>query len=169
MGSCQDFGRLYAYFLEVCRHFIYEKLHQELGLPELGQEMYEWLNRCLSEHFEQSYEVVLNDSGFLSEEDRDYLSPEDRIIDTSKLDVSMHFKIMRLLEPRQGSRRWKYIADVRNYLCHIPVKELRRNMNEEEFSYQLFWMRKELHYAGIDEDLLDRCERNILSGRQRLM
>ena len=166
MGSCQDFGRLYAYFLEVCRHFIYEKLHQELGLPELGQEMYEWLIRCLSEHSEESYKVLLDNSRFLSEEDRKYLSPKDRIIDTSKLDVSMHFKIMRLLEPRQGSRRWKYIADVRNYLCHIPVKELRRNMNEEEFSYQLFWMRKELHYAGIDEDLLDRCERNILKGRQ---
>ena len=166
MGSCADFGKLYAYFLEVCRHFIYKKLYQELRVPELGQEMYEWLNRCLSEHFEQSYDVVLNNSGFLSEEDRDFLLPEDRIIDTTKLDVSMHFKIMRLLEPRQGIRRWKYIASVRNYLCHIPVERLQQNMDQDEFNNQLFWITKELQYAGVDENLLDRCRRNILLGRQ---
>ena len=166
MGSCEDFGKLYAYFLEVCRHFLYEKLHQQFGVPELGQEMYEWLNRCLSEDFEQSYEVVLNNSGFLSEEDRGFLSPENRIIDTAKLDVSMHFKIMRLLEPRQGNRRWTYIAKVRNYLCHIPVEELRRNMDQDQFSDALFWIRKELYYFGIDENLLDRCQRNIIRGRQ---
>ena len=166
MGSCEKYGRLYAYFLEVCRHFIYRELHQEMRVPEFGQEMYEFLNRRLSDRSNQSYEAVLRDSEFLSDRDRSYLSPENRIIDAKKLDISMQFKLIRLLRPHLGKRRWEYIAAVRNYLCHIPVEELRQTMSQQEFNSKLYWLRKDLESFGIDRDLLNSCERNILSGRQ---
>lgn len=166
MGSCADFGELYAYFLEVCRHFIYEKLHQELGVPELGREMYVCLRMFVYEIYGQPYEIVLSNSGFLSEEDRGFLSPENRIIDTANLDVNMHFKIMRLLKPRRRNWCWSYIARVRNYLCHIPVQELQQNMDRARFRDELSWLKRELNYAGIDNNLLDVCQENILRGRQ---
>lgn len=166
MGSCEKFGRLYAYFLEVCRRFINKKLHEEMCVPKFGQEMYECLNRWLSDRFDQSYEEALRDSAFLSDEDRGYLSPENRIIEVEQFDISMHLKIIRLLEPCFGRRRWEYIAKVRNYLCHIPVEVLQRNMNQQEFNYQLNWLREDLEFAGIDRELLNSCESNILNGRQ---
>ena len=77
MDSCEKYGKLYAYFLEVCRRFIYKKLHGEMCVAEFGQELYEWSNRWLSDRFDRSYEAVLRDNAFLSEEERGYLSPEN--------------------------------------------------------------------------------------------
>ena len=118
------------------------------------------------EIYEQPYEIVLSNSGFLSEEDRGFLSPENRIIDTANLDVNMHFKIMRLLKPHRRNWCWSYIARVRNYLCHIPVQELQQNMDRARFRDELSWLKRELNYAGIDNNLLDVCQENILRGRQ---
>ena len=44
-------------------------------VPEFGQEMYEWLNRWLSDRFDRSYEAVHRDNAFLSEEEQ--FSPEN--------------------------------------------------------------------------------------------
>ena len=165
MSSSEKYGRLYAYFLEVCRHFLYRKLHDEMQLPHIGQEMYEFLNRQLSDKFEKTYEAVLRDSEFLSDKDRNYLSPENRIINVSKLDISIQIKIIRLLKAPIGRRRWEYIASIRNYLCHIPNEELRRNMTQQEFESKLYRLKRNLESVGIDRDLLNSCERNILNGR----
>ena len=169
MDSCEKYGKLYAYFLEVCRPFIYKKLHGEMCVAEFGQELYEWSNRWLSDRFDRSYEAVLRDNVFLSEEERGYLSPENWIIHVAQTDISMYFKIITLLEPRLGRRSWVYIANATNYLCHIPVEKLWPNINQQEFNSQLKWLRKGLNSAGIDRELLNFSERNILSGRQWLM
>ena len=167
MGSCEKYGKLYAYFLEVCRHFMYRKLHEEMFVPEFGQEMYEWLNRWLSDRFDRSYEAVHRDNAFLSEEEQ--FSPENWIIHVAHLDISMYFKIIRLWEPHLGRRCWVYIANATNYLCHIPVEKLWQNINQQEFNSQLKWLREGLKSAGIDRELLNFCKRNILSERQWLM
>ena len=165
MGSSEKYGRLYAYFLEVCRHFLYRKLHHEMRVPQIGQEMYEFLNRRLSDKFKKIYDAVLRDSEFLSDRDRNYLSPENRIINVSKLDISIQIKIIRLLKAPIGRRRWEYIASIRNYLCHIPNEELRRNMTQQEFESKLYRLKRNLESVGTDRDLLNSCERNILNGR----
>ena len=166
MDSCEKYGKLYAYFLEVCRHFIYKKLHEEMYVPEFGQEMYEWLNRWLSDRFDRSYEAVFRDYAFLSEKERGYLSPGNQIIDVAQLDISMHFKIIGLLEPHLGRKCQEYIANARNCLCHIPVEKLWQSINQQEFNSQLKWLREGLKSAGINRELLNFCEKNILSGKQ---
>ena len=158
MGACADYGKLYAYFLEVCRHVIDTKLHHEMGVPEVGQEMYEYLNRRLSDRFQRPYDGIIMEAEFLSNEEKDHLLPGNRIIDVSNLDVSLSFKIYRLLGGRIAKKLSCQIVGVRNYLCHIPVAELRGNMNQEEFNSTFQLLRKDLEDAGIERELLDWCK-----------
>ena len=84
----------------------------------------------------------------------------------AQTDISMYFKIITFLEPRLGRRSWVYIANATNYLGHILVEKLWPNINQQEFNSQLKWLREGLESAGIDRELLNFSERNILSGRQ---
>ena len=165
MGASEDYGKLYAYFLEVCRHFIDRKLHHEMGVPEIGQEMYEYLNRRLSDRFQKPYNGIIMEAEFLSNEEKDYLLPGNRIINESKLDVSLNFKIYRLLGGKIAKKLSCQIVGVRNYLCHIPVAELRGSMNQEEFNLTFQLLREDLEDAGIERELLDWCEMKILYQR----
>lgn len=165
MGASEDYGKLYAYFLEVCRHFIDRKLHHEMGVPEIGQEMYEYLNRRLSDRFQKPYNGIITEAEFLSNEEKDYLLPGNRIINESKLDVSLNFKIYRLLGGKIAKKLSYQIVRVRNYLCHIPVAELRGSMNQEEFNLTFQLLREDLEDAGIERELLDWCEMKILYQR----
>ena len=165
MGASEDYGKLYAYFLEVCRHFIDRKLHHEMGVPEIGQEMYEYLNRRLSDRFQKPYNGIIMEAEFLSNEEKYYLLPGNRIINESKLDVSLNFKIYRLLGGKIAKKLSCQIVGVRNYLCHIPVAELRGSMNQEEFNLTFQLLREDLEDAGIERELLDWCEMKILYQR----
>ena len=40
-----------------------------MQVPQIGQEMYEFLNRRLSDKFKKIYDAVLRDSEFLSDRD----------------------------------------------------------------------------------------------------
>ena len=165
MGACEIYGKLYAYFLEVCRHVIDRKLHDEMGVPEIGQEIYEYLNRRLSDKFKKPYDGIIMEAEFLSREEKDYLLPGNRIIDVSDLDVSLSFKIYRLLGGRIAKKLSCQIVGARNYLCHIPVTSLRVNMNQEEFNSTFQVLKKDLEDAGIERELLDWCEMNIFYRR----
>ena len=165
MGASEDYGKLYAYFLEVCRHFIDRKLHHEMGVPEIGQEMYEYLNRRLSDRFQKPYNGIIMEAEFLSNEEKYYLLPGNRIINESDLDVSLNFKIYRLLGGKIAKKLSCQIVGVRNYLCHIPVAELRGSMNQEEFNLTFQLLREDLEDAGIERELLDWCEMKILCQR----
>ena len=157
MGACEIYGKLYAYFLEVCRHVIDRKLHDEMGVPEIGQEIYEYLNRRLSDKFKKPYDGIIMEAEFLSREEKDYLLPGNRIIDVSDLDVSLSFKIYRLLGGRIAKKLSCQIVGARNYLCHIPVSSLRGN-NQEEFNLTFQLLKEDLEDAGIERELLDWCE-----------
>lgn len=157
MGACEIYGKLYAYFLEVCRHVIDKKLHDEMGVPEIGQEIYEYLNRRLSDKFKKPYDGIIMEAEFLSREEKDYLLPGNRIIDVSDLDVSLSFKIYRLLGGRIAKKLSCQIVGARNYLCHIPVSSLRGN-NQEEFNSTFQLLKEDLEDAGIERELLDWCE-----------
>ena len=157
MGACEIYGKLYAYFLEVCRHVIDRKLHDEMGVPEIGQEIYEYLNRRLSDKFKKPYDGIIMEAEFLSREEKDYLLPGNRIIDVSDLDVSLSFKIYRLLGGRIAKKLSCQIVGARNYWCHIPVSSLRGN-NQEEFNSTFQLLKEDLEDAGIERELLDWCE-----------
>ena len=161
-NSCEKYGKLYAYFLEVCRHFIDQKLHEEMGVSDVGQEFYEDLNRRLSDQRGEPYEDIIKKCGFLLENEKRYLLPENRIIDLEDLDVTIHFKIIRLLRGSVAKKLACHVAEVRNYLCHVPVANLREGMDSEDFSSLFQLIRQNLEDAGITKDLLKWCEKKIL-------
>lgn len=165
METCEVYGKLYAYLLEVCRQVIDMKFHHEMGVPEIGQEIYEYLNRRLSDRFKKSYDGIIMEAEFLSSDEKGYLLPANGVIDVSNLDVSLSFKIYRLLGGRIAKKLSCQIVGARNYLCHIPVTSLRVDMNQEEFNSIFQVLKKDLEDAGIERELLDWCEMNIFYRR----
>ena len=162
MATCEKYGKLYAYLLEVCRNFIEQNLYEEMGLPKDGYEMYLYLIRHLSHGDKRLYEDEIENSKYLSDKEKDCLLPKNRIIKVQNLDISIHFKIIRLLDKEVPEKLSRHVIELRNWLCHLSLEELRETMNQEDFNSKLELIKQNLHDAGIDNELLIWCKDKIL-------
>lgn len=163
MGTCENYGKLYAYLLEVCTHFIEHKLYEEMGLPKVGHDMYSYLIRNLCHGEEELYQDEIKNSKFLTNQEKHCLLPKDKIIQVQNLDIKMHFKIIRLLDNEVPQKLASHVLEVRNWLCHLSLEELRETMSQEDFNVNLQLMKQNLHDAGIDNDLLIWCMEKIVN------
>ena len=162
MDTCENYGKLYVYLLEVCRNFIEHNLYEEMGLPKDGYGMYLYLIRHLSHGDNSLYQYEIKKSEFLSEREKNFLLPKNQIIQVQNLDISIHFKIIRLLDKEVPERLSRNVLQVRNWLCHLSLEELRETMDQEDFNTKLQLIMQNLQDAGIDNDLLIWCKDKIL-------
>ena len=164
MYKCKRYGKVYAYFLDVCKHYLDDKIHTKMGLSKNGQEMYEELNRQLSDKYFETYEDIIESLKCFSRKEKLYLLPKDKTIKENNLDSSIYLKIMLLLGESKDSKLIDYMLTVRNKLCHIPMVSLREEeMSQDDFELNLNFIKQNLEDLGIPSNLLERCERNVLS------
>ena len=158
MCICDEYGKLYAFFLEVCLVFVGEELHQRMEVPRNCQEMHNHLDRQLSFWFSEPYEDIINGLDFLSKKGKKILTPREKRLEAGELDFSIYFKIIKILGGAASEDLLNYIVQLRNYLCHVPVVELQKNLDEAAFEHELLSIRQNLEKLGIDKGLLDECE-----------
>ena len=166
MYICKSYGELYAYFLDVCKHYVDDKIHTKMGLSKSGQEMYEELNRQLSDQWFETYEDIIESSKFFSRKEKLNLLPKDKIIKEKNLDGSIYLKIMLLLGESKDSELISYMLTVRNKLCHMPMVCLREEeKSQDDFELNLNFIKQNLEDLGIPSNLLEVCERNVFGWR----
>ena len=162
--TSEKYGKLYVFFLEVCRRFIDDKLHVGLGLPEDGKEMYEYLDQRLCSWYDEPYEDIIYGFNFLSTKEKKLLVPRDGKIKVANVDFGIYFKIISFLGGHWTYKKLgRYMVNVRNHLCHIPVASLRKEKTQHEFDGDIKQMGQDFEEAGISRDLLDECEKDIFN------
>ena len=162
--TSEKYGKLYGFFLEVCRRFIDDEIHNEIGLPEDGEEMYNYLEEQLESWFEEPYGEIIYGFDFLSKKEKQLLVPRDRIIKVANLDYGIYFKIISFIGGElRYNKLGQYMARVRNYICHVPVVSLRKEKSQYEFDGDVLQMGLDFQDAGISKTLLDECEMSIFN------
>ena len=160
------YRQLNTYFLEVCTDFLYSKVHKTHRVAESGKEMYQNLRDQLPRIHGKSYEDIINESTFLSEQQKDYLLPKGEGINVVKLDPAMYIKISSLLEGKQKGKRCKYLIKARNIVSHISMKDLRGNGNQSKFKKDFKYLKKSFQYYGFKEQELDECYNKIFKKKR---
>lgn len=148
MAACASYGKLYAYFLEVCKREIYRRIRSP-DFPEDGQEMYEYLDQQISDRWGMSFKDFIEKR--LPRHKRKLFLHQDRIIDVTALDVSMYFTIIEILG---GNVRSNFVR-IRNHLCHIPMKLLQTEMSSRTFKKELNSMKRSLQADDVDPTMFD--------------
>ena len=148
MAACASYGKLYAYFLEVCKREIYRRIRSP-DFPEDGQEMYEYLDQQISDRWGMSFKDLIEKR--LPRHKRKLFLHQDRIIDVTALDVSMYFTIIEILGGKVGSN----FVRIRNHLCHIPMKLLQTEMSSRTFKKELNSMKRSLQADDVDPTMFD--------------
>ena len=154
MDACENYGKLYTYFLEVCKNFIEHNLYERMGIPKDGYGMYLYLIRHLSHR-------DIRHSAFLSDQEKAFLLPNNNFIQVQNLDIIIHFKIIRLLDEEVPERLSRRVRQIRNWLCHLSLEELRETMEQKDFNGKLQLIIQNLEEAGIDIELLMWCKDKI--------
>ena len=158
MCICDEYGKLYAFFLKFCLVFVGEELHERMKVPRNCQQMYNHLDRQLSFWFSEPYEDIINGLNLLSKKEKKILTPRDKRLEAGELDFSIYLKIIKILGGAAPKGLLNYIVRLRNYLCHVPVVELQNNLDAAAFEHELLSIRQNLESWGIDKGLLDDCE-----------
>lgn len=162
--TSEKYGKLYVFFLEVCRRFIDAELHVRLRLPEDGEKMYEYLDEKLCSWYDEPYEDIIYGFKFLSSKEKKLLVPTDGKIKVENLDFGIYFKIISFLGGHWTYEKLgRYMVNVRNHLCHIPVVSLRKEKSQHEFYSDIKQMGQDFEDAGISRDLLNECEKDIFN------
>ena len=161
MGTSEKYKRLYAYFLEVCVDFLHVSLHGRENVPTTGEEMYDYLEQRLRDIHGKPYDEVINEDRFLTDRQKTYLLPEaeNRAIDLENLDIAMYIKISSLLENNNPSRRWRFLNNLRNLLCHLSMEKIRGDI--EEFNEMFTWINKSLERHGFKREFLNICRERV--------
>ena len=149
MAACAGYGKLYAYFLEVCRREIYRRIPSP-DFPEDGQEMYEYLDQQISDGWSMSFKDFIEKEHLPRHKRKPFLH-QDRIIDVTALDVSMYFTIIKILGGNVGSN----FVRIRNHLCHIPMTFLQIEMSSRSFEKELNSMKRSLQADDVDPTMFD--------------
>ena len=157
---CKEKGKLFAYFLEIAKLFVNDRLHQKLGVPSDGSDMYLHLKTYVTKTQNQKYETTISKCHILSKQQKDYLLPKNQEIDLENLDFSMCVYIMQLLGRKQDKELIKYMKGLRNTICHLSMYWLQRNMTQEEINRDIQRIKNNLEWHGIDMRLLNRLERH---------
>ena len=162
--TSEKYGRLYAFFLEVCRCFIDDEVHVRMRLPEDGREMYDYLDEVLCSRYDEPYDEIIYGFHFLSMKEKQILAPRDGVINVENLDIGIYLKIISILG---GCLKYEtlghYLTKVRNNLCHIPVVSLRRRRSQYDFDIDIVLIGQRFQLAGISRTLLDDCEMRIFN------
>ena len=154
MAACASYGKLYAYFLEVCKREIYRRIRSP-DFPEDGQEMYEYLDQQISDRWGMSFKDFIEKR--LPRHKRKLFLHQDRIIDVTALDVSMYFTIIKILGGNVGSN----FVKIRNRLCHIPMELLQAKMKPRRFKKELNSMKRSLQADDVDPTMFDNVVNTV--------
>ena len=137
MSTSARVGKLYAYFLDISKRIISCIVHQDMGVPEEGDKLYDFLARSLANGSEEGYNYFIWNDIPLTRVQRNLLAPENRIINVKKLDFSIYLKIIELLRENIKRREIRYLINTRNNLCHFGLGEC---MGKKDFKDQLDFM-----------------------------
>ena len=162
METCQNYGKLYAFFLEFCRLFIDDKLHREIGVPRNGHDLYYYLKDKIANGRPELYEAAILNSSFLNKFQKTNLLPSQGRIHVERLDCITYLKIMRLLGKGLPEPTENCLTKIRNYLCHAPMKSIREG-RVLDFYEDYEWMKNYLCDYGFDEGLVQRCHDNVFN------
>lgn len=161
MRTGKEVGKLYAYFLEACAHFIYRDIHVRQGIRDPGEGMYEDLVKLLAGGCPVTYRNKIMEHEHFSDTQRACLTPADEIIDRKKLDFTIYVQIYSLLGGSIFSNPMKFMINTRNRLCHCSVVLLRQNMTESDFYEEWRVMRWHFQQLNLGIGFLDWCDREI--------
>ena len=153
MDTCGRYGKLYVYFLTIAKEVIYERLHG-MGFPKDGKAMYEYLKR------ENKIQLIKHNP-HLSSLQKEILLPVNGIINVEKVDITMYAQIYILLGHEKPFML--FMIKIRNFLCHLSLKELRDDLSERDLRNNWKLFTNEFIRHNVDRSLLNRCERDILS------
>ena len=121
METCQNYGKLYAFFLEFCRLFIDDELDKN-GVPKNGRDLYYYLQDEIANSSQELYEAVIRNSPVLQDFQSNILLPQENEINVTRLYCIMYLKILRLLGRGLPIPKENCLTRIRNYLCHAPMK-----------------------------------------------
>ena len=160
------YRQLNTYFLEVCTDFLYSKVHETHRVPESGKEMYQNLKDQLPIIHGKPYEDIINESTFLSKQQKGYLLPKGGDINVEKLDPAMYIQIISLLEGKQRGKRWRFLIKARNIVSHISMKDLRGNGRQSNFEKDFETLETSFRYYGFKKKKLDECYDKIFQKKR---
>ena len=162
MNAGERYRKLYSYFQEVCTNFLYLNLHETQNVPTSGEEMYRDLRQRLTNIYNRSYDVIINEHEFLTEIQKVFLLPNTGAINLENLDLVMYIKINSLLVDGE-SEQWIALNRIRNHICHLSMEKLRGDKDIATFNREFKWLKKSLARHGLPPELLVTCERNIFN------
>ena len=145
-------GKLYALFLEASKEYVKSKLHQELKLPEESGEIYRQLVRRTCGGDNTKYKRFIWKHKKLSNENKRFLTPQNRVVDVESKDFSKYAMIIRLLS--RPNKVMQYMTDKRNEICHYSVISLDSNMPDDVFVYKWYDMLINFEIYKFDKEFL---------------
>ena len=153
---------LYAYFLEVAKD-VTDRVFIKKKVPRDASGMYGYFFKENVLHELSLFEVH-------PKEDERFLWHNERKVNLEKLDCLKSLHIIEILERKTLKARKKkpptlsliqYLIELRNFLCHLALKELEKGMSQEQFMEQWEYLTDDFKYHKVDKRLLETCKRNI--------
>ena len=162
MDTCQNYGKLYAFFLEVCRLHIDDVCPRFLHKSDKDRVMLKFLKQAIRRKYREPYRSVIWRC-FTGMERKQLLVESDEI-PLKKLDCYTFLKIIKVLETDNEIARCT--TNVRNFLCHIPMGTIRKEMSQKDYNREYHWVRAAFELYGVDQRLLDIAYNNISKKRR---
>ena len=161
MSSGNEVGKLYAFFLEASRRFIYFVIHNVMAIRLPGEGMYQDLVQRLADGCHDTYTRIIMEHNYFSVQQKKCLTPAiGGIIDKRNLDFTAYLQIYCLL---QGDRDWqpmRYMINIRNSLCHYSL-----SLTGSDFHTEWFLMKMNFDRYNFERGFLDWCDREIAATR----
>ena len=162
MNASGKYGMLYTYFLEVSKDFI-DTTFRKMQIVRDRQRMYQYF-------FQKGILKEISKFNLAEKETERFPWRKDQVVNLEKLDILLSFHIIEILgretKKKNGGSKVlqlvEYLVSSRNYLCHLPLEELERDMSQEEFDQTWEDTTDDLMLRfNVDRSFLERCRNKI--------
>ena len=167
MDPCETYGKLYAFFLEVCRLYVEGRFNGVFKFDGSNndEKISTFLKNQIRSKYKEPYKCTIwrffgrtENEGKGNKEIEQLITHSGQIA-VKKLDYVTFLKIIKIID-KQFLKSMSAIK-VRNDLCHIEMSKIQGKLSKSEFNEWCDKVRNGFQKLGAHKRLLDTAYKNI--------